>query len=58
MAPLAWPAWTADRQPPHHPLTAGAPACTVFGEGETLDEARNCVNERAAQMRRILDGTV
>ena len=58
LAAFDWPAWTADRQPPHCPLTANAPVCTVFGEGGTIEQARACVNERAARIKEKLDGAV
>ena len=56
MPALDWPLWAADRQPPHSALTAGAPVCTVFGAGGTLEEARAAAAGRAAQIKKILDG--
>ena len=53
---LDWPHWSADRQRPESALTAGAPVCTVLGEGETFNEARASVTDRIAHIRTLLDG--
>lgn len=41
-----WPEWTADRQAPETSLEPGAPVCTVMAQAETLQEARQKVEER------------
>jgi predicted ATP-grasp superfamily ATP-dependent carboligase len=51
MPPLSWPGWTADRQPPDTRVDAGTPLCTVFARAETVADARQLVQERAARVR-------
>jgi predicted ATP-grasp superfamily ATP-dependent carboligase len=43
---LAWPDWTADRQPADTSVEAGAPVCTVTADAETPAEARRLVEQR------------
>lgn len=57
MPALRWPQWTADRQPPHSTLTAGAPICTVFAESTTIEEARAIVTNRVAQIKKTVGGS-
>jgi predicted ATP-grasp superfamily ATP-dependent carboligase len=51
MPPLAWPAWTADRQPPGTRVDAGAPLCTVLARAEAAGDAKQLVQERAGRIR-------
>jgi predicted ATP-grasp superfamily ATP-dependent carboligase len=54
VAAIAWPDWTADRQPPGTSVDRGAPLCTVLAEAETPVEARHLVERRAEAIRAVL----
>ena len=47
---FAWPAWTADRQPPGEPVPAGAPLCTVLADTADAAGAEHLVRGRAAEI--------
>ena len=52
MPAIAWPDWTADRQPPGTVVPAGAPLCTVIATTQIdVRSAIRLVDERATAMR-------
>jgi predicted ATP-grasp superfamily ATP-dependent carboligase len=48
---IAWPDWTADRQPHGSTLAAGDPVCTVFARGASAGAARRAVRARARSLQ-------
>jgi predicted ATP-grasp superfamily ATP-dependent carboligase len=54
---IAWPDWTADRQPPGTSLIAGDPVCTVFARAPSAAAARSMVRSRAIQLQRLWDAS-
>lgn len=48
---MVWPAWAHDRQPAGGAVGRGEPFCTVVAIGETVEDARARLDERAALIR-------
>jgi predicted ATP-grasp superfamily ATP-dependent carboligase len=55
-AGFAWPAWTADRQPPNAPVPPGAPLCTVLADAADAAGAEQLVRERAIEILARAEG--
>ncbi|MFI0849078.1 ATP-grasp domain-containing protein [Mesorhizobium sp. IMUNJ 23232] len=53
---IAWPDWTADRQPAGSPLAAGDPVCTVFARGASAAGTRRAAEAHAARLSRHWEG--
>ena len=55
-ADFAWPAWTADRQPPGEPVPSGAPLCTVLADAADAVGAEQRVRDQAAEILARTEG--
>ena len=53
---IAWPDWTADRQPAGSTLAAGDPICTVFARGTNAAATRRTAEARAARLSNHWEG--
>jgi predicted ATP-grasp superfamily ATP-dependent carboligase len=53
---VAWPDWTADRQPAGSTLAAGDPVCTVFARGTNAAGTRRTAQAQAARLSRQWEG--
>jgi predicted ATP-grasp superfamily ATP-dependent carboligase len=53
---IAWPDWTADRQPHGSTLAAGDPVCTVFARGASAGATRRTVRAQARQLQSQWEG--
>ncbi|MDQ6438254.1 ATP-grasp domain-containing protein [Mesorhizobium sp. LHD-90] len=53
---IAWPDWTADRQPAGTRLAAGDPVCTVFARGGSAGTTRRAAEALAAGLSRHWEG--
>lgn len=53
---IAWPDWTADRQPAGTTLAAGDPICTVFARGTSAGATQRMVRAQARQLRSQWEG--
>jgi predicted ATP-grasp superfamily ATP-dependent carboligase len=53
---FAWPAWTADRQPPGLPVPLQAPLCSVLATAADAAAARALVEHRAACILALTGG--
>jgi predicted ATP-grasp superfamily ATP-dependent carboligase len=53
---IAWPDWTADRQPAGSTLAAGDPVCTVFARGTNAAGTRRAAEAHAARLSRHWEG--